>query len=702
VDDFVREIRLLFLATFLFGAFAPAAFAGPEDDVDLSNADRCDFLDPAVCLYPFPNGFFTTGSGAERRLNLNPESMPKNVAGQGVDPSAWNRNDGFSPGQLIVTKVPGLDTPAAFRKTRAVPVTDMRQTYRRNQPIVVIDTKTSRRHLIWSELDANAESPEDVVLQIRPGRNFAEGRRYIVALRNLKDAQGRTIAAQPGFRIYRDRLKTDEPAIENRRAHFESIFRTLRRAHIARRDLYLAWDFTVASERNLSERMLAVRNDAFAQLGDTTLGDLQVQGESPQFLVTDVQDYDESENRFLMRRVEGRVMVPCYLDMPACPPGSSFNYGEGNIPAQLPGNMQAAVFICNIPRIAAERPVKPSLYGHGLLGDASEVDSEKLQRIGNKYGFVFCATDWSGMSSEDLPNVGTILTDVSRLDTLADRGQQGMLNFLYLGRAMIHPDGFSSDPAFQAGGKSVIDTARLHYVGGSQGGIMGGGLAPFAPDYTRAYLGVPGMNYSTLLTRSSDFDEYSVVMYASYRNEIERPLLFSLVQILWDRAEADGYAHHMVRDPYPDTPLHRVLLHEAFGDHQVANVATEVEARTIRAPVRRPMVDPGRSRDRRPWYGIPRIRRFPFSGPAALVVGEIGPLRTENGEEKGTPAPPTTNTPNTEGVDPHGPDFSETPAGQKQIARFLLTGRVFEVCPRGVPCYLDGWKGPSKKKKRRR
>jgi hypothetical protein len=305
------------------------------------------------------------------------------------------------------------------------------------------------------------------------------------------------------------------------------------------------------------------------------------------------------------------------------------------------------------------------------------------------------------MSREDIPNAVTILNDLSRMATLADRGQQGMLNFLYLGRAMIHPDGFSSDPAFQLGGEPVIDTRRLHFVGGSQGGIMGGGLTPFAPDFTRAYLGVPGMNYSTLLTRSVDFDSYSVVMYNSYPSQIERPLLFSLVQILWDRAEANGYAHHMVRDRYPDTPRHRVLLHEAFGDHQVANVTTEVEARTIRARVRRPMVDPGRSRDRMPWYGIPRIAKFPFSGRAALVVGEIGPLRTEDGEEKGTPPPPITNTPNDQGVDPHGPDLSETRAGQKQIARFLLTGKVFNVCPKRKPCYLDGWKGPPRRKRAR-
>ena len=33
-------------------------------------------------------------------------------------------------------------------------------------------------------------------------------------------------------------------------------------------DLFLAWDFTVASERNLSERMLSIRDQSLAALGD--------------------------------------------------------------------------------------------------------------------------------------------------------------------------------------------------------------------------------------------------------------------------------------------------------------------------------------------------------------------------------------------------------------------------------------------------
>ncbi len=57
------------------------------------------------------------------------------------------------------------------------------------------------------------------------------------------------------------------------------------------------------------------------------------------------------------------------------------------------------------------------------------------------------------------------------------------------------------------------------------------------------------MNYSTLLRRSVDFDQYAQVLYANYPNELERPLILSLIQNLWDRGEANGYAHHMTRRP---------------------------------------------------------------------------------------------------------------------------------------------------------
>ena len=674
------------------------------------NADRCDFLDPAVCLYPWPNDHFTRAdpsTATGRRLNLNLLSMPRNVEGKPIDPTEFNRNDGFSPGNLIVTKVPGLDTPEAFARTGAVPITDMGRTFDPDQPVVVINARTGERHLIWSELDANPESPRDVTLIVRPAVNFEEGERYVVALRRLRNASGELIPPSRGFQVYRDRLITTQPEVERRRPHMESLFDTLARAGIARDDLYLAWDFTVGSQRSLSERMLHIRDDAFAQLGDTNLADMEVQGRSPDFVVTRVTNLSTGEDDRIARRIEGRIVVPCYLAAPACPPGSGFTYGSNGLPLRLPGNTMAANFVCNVPRAAVDGPTvvpgRPSLYGHGLLGTASQVSGGASRSLANEHNFVMCATDWIGMAQEDIPNVLTILNDLSRFHTLADRVQQGMLNFLYLGRAMIHPDGFSSDPAFQfaRGGplRSAIDTSRLYYVGGSQGGIIGGSLTAVAPDFDRASLGVPGMNYSTLLQRSIDFDEYGAAMYASYPAEIDRQLQFSLVQLLWDRAEANGYAHHMTSDPYPNTPPHEVLLNMAFGDHQVANVTTEVEARTIGAHVRVPGLDPGRSPDVTPHYGIPPIGAYPFAG-SALTVWDIGPLRTEDGRVKGTPPPPTTNTPNREGVDPHGPDSSEEVTGRQQVSNFLRPGgQVIDVCgPR--PCYLAGWTGPPSRRDR--
>ena len=133
--------------------------------------------------------------------------------------------------------------------------------------------------------------------------------------------------------------------------------------------------------------------------------------------------------------------------------------------------------------------------------------------------------------------------------------------------------------------------------------------------------------------------------------------------MLWDRGEPDGYPQHMTTDPYPNTPRAPVLLHMAFGDHQVANIATEVEARTIGAKIRLPAVDPGRHTDVHPYYGIEPITRYPYRG-SALVVWDIGPLRGD----LGTPPPPITNTAPRPGRDPHGITGREASA-QLQFSR---------------------------------
>lgn len=295
---------------------------------------------------------------------------------------------------------------------------------------------------------------------------------------------------------------------------------------------------------------------------------------------------------------------------------------------------------------------------------------------------LFCGTTWTGMAAEDTKNVIGVLGNLDRFPTVADRLQQGVLDFLYLGRLMIHPQGFVAAPAFRPQGRPVIDTSHLYYDGNSQGGIEGGITTAVAPDFTRAVLGVSGMDYGgLLLLRSKDWPTYQGFLDAAYPDPSERPLLLALIQQLWDRGEPDAYAAHMTSDPLPGTPAHTVLMQIALGDHQVTDYAAEVEARTIGARIYRPALDAGRWPGRRPGQYIRAIPRFPWAG-SALVYWDSGPGRTD--------PPPLANVPPPHGQDPHE-DPRSTRAARVQKSDFLRPdGRVVDVCS-GRPCHTDAY-----------
>ncbi len=622
----------------------------------------CDFLDTADCLFPYPSDYLTIAdptTDTGRRVHYAVDTMPRNTGDVPITPDDYNLNDGFSPGSSILLKVPGVD----LAETGAVPITDLERAFDADQPVVVINADTLERHLIWAELDANATTDEARALILRPAKNFTEGARYIVALRNLKDAEGATIPAGADFAAYRDGTPTGDPVKEARRAHMEALFDTLTDAGIAREDLYLAWDFTVASTRNLTERLLFVRDDGFARLGS----------DAPAFTVTTVQDEVDAN---IFRIVDGTYTVERYVDAETAP--ARFVLDANGLPTHQ--GTQTALFRCIIPRAALANaaatavPARASIYGHGLLGQHTEVGAGNVRNMANEHNFVFCATRWIGMSIEDVVNAVFTLQNMALFPNLTDRLQQAMLNQLFLARLMIHPQGFISDAAFQdSGGNPVIDTSDVFYDGNSQGGIFGATVMAIAQDITRGVLGVPGMNYSLLLTRSVDFDDYKPFFYPAYPSELQRPLILALIQMLWDRSDPNGYAAHIVNDPLPNTPSHEVLLHSAFGDHQVANVSTEIEARTIGIPVHQPALAPGRHTDVDPYFAIAPVPSYPHAGSALIIW------------DSGEPAPPIENIPPTAGSDPHS-DPRNSVIGRQQKSDFLQTGGfVSDVCS-GAPC----------------
>jgi hypothetical protein len=666
---------------------APAAAASP--------AAACQPYGAKPCMFPFPDDRLTVAarrSATGLRVHLPQAAMPANTSGVQMKVGPYDQADGFSPGSAIVIHVAGLDNPAAMARTGAVGLMNMGASRAKRAPIVLIDQDTGKREPIWSELDANASSPATTDLVIHPGRDLTEGHTYIVALRNLRTSSGTPIASPSWFA----RLRTGHGlgrALRAQRTRYQAIFRSLRRARISvDSHLYEAWNFTVASTRSETGGMLAIRDAAFAQLGDHDLADLKVQGRAPKFAVTGSTALTGSggapvvaPNGVTFTVVDGTYRVPCYLKVcgPTATPG--FHYSSKGLyrtPTQIKGNVATTNFECLVPSSATPlTPARISVYGHGLLGSASEVTDGWMQALASQYDMVFCATDFWGLAQGDTPADAAALGNLNRFQPVIDRLQQGALNNLFLGRLMLNRHGLASNPAFQRSGAPVIETKRLYYDGNSQGGIMGGMLTALAPDWNRAVLGVTGIDYANLLVqRSTDFAPFGSIVYAAYPDQSTHPLILDLMQQLWDRGDPDGYAQQMTTHPLPDTPRHQVLMQVAYGDFQVSMYSAAVEARTIGASVYRPALDADRARDAHLFYGLPSIGHFPFRG-SAIEIWDSGPGRVQ--------PPPVGNLPPvaaSNNIDPHE-DVRNTPAAQLQMSDFWRpSGTVANVCG-GAPCH---------------
>ncbi|GAA1299867.1 hypothetical protein [Saccharothrix xinjiangensis] len=622
-------------------------------------ADRAGGCDPlgggSECLLPFPSDWHTrpdptTPTG--RRLAFTRDVLPRNALGSAVDPTAWNRADGFSPGSALIAHVPGLDPVASGM----APVTDIGRSLDAGSPVVLLDAATGERWPHWAEIDSN--DPQRRALLVHPARNFRDGHRYVVALRDLRDAAGDPVPPNAAYAKVAGAPLPDHDPLSARQRQLRPSLGTLAAHGVDPLSLHLAWDFTVASTHSLTRDLFTMRDDALRSLGSR----------APASTVTGVTDFTPEQDARIAREVTGRVTVPSYLTLPGGLPGSVLRRRADGTPRRSLFGPVEAQFRCEVPRSAFTEPSWPALYGHGLLGSRSEVGAGNVKAMAAEHGFTFCATDWIGMAQDDIPVVLAALADVTLFAAIPERSQQGMVNALFLGRALAHPQGLVAHRAFRTDDdRPLVDTTRpLVFDGNSQGGILGGALVAASPDIGAAVLGVTGMNYGLLLNRSSDFAPFHQVLDLSYPDRLRQQVVIQLLQLLWDRGETNGYANGL-RD-------RRVLMHIAFGDHQVANVAADVQARTIGARLASPALAPGRGPDRVPHWGI-EPARLPHAGSAMVVW------------DSGTPAPPTTNTPPTEpehGRDPHSDPRSSVDA-RRQKAAFLTGGVVVDVCG-GAPC----------------
>ena len=290
--------------------------------VALQNPERCELLNDIECLLPYPSSRFLRPDASTRtgyRVDLPAEGMPAvvvgslaNFLGGGrslLDPAPYNRSDGFSPMahvlmhfpqgvDLAQSKVARLESPDGLFDDRSK---------RRKHPTVLLEVETGRRVPHFIENDSRGASGR-VTTVLRPAESLLPAHTYIVAVRRLRGADGALLEAESPFAALRDRRPTSIAAVEARREEMESLFKTLRRHRIKRRDLILAFDFRTQSDADLTAEMVSMRDQAFEILAERPLGE----GINVSFALT-VTPAAECEPGLVWQALLGTFEVPNFL-----------------------------------------------------------------------------------------------------------------------------------------------------------------------------------------------------------------------------------------------------------------------------------------------------------------------------------------------------------------------------------------------------
>ena len=627
-----------------------------NSDTALPIEAQCNPLGLDHCMTPWPSAVFevddaTTMTG--RHLAIPDKTLPTNFDGLTIDPTGWNKADGFSPSAPMVMSFPG-----GVSADGLPPADNMDISLAPDSPTVLIDMTTGERVAHFAELDAQAAAtPDSQALFIRPSQRLIGGHRYAVAITNrVKAADGGELAIPPGFAALRDNKHTDHSLLEAARPRFADVLDALDTAGFPAADLVVAWDFTVASDDFIHRDMIAARDRTVVALDAHPIAFT---------ILTDAQVNDGSQ---IKRKITGTLDAPLFLtNSGRFNPGVVMARDADDLP-EVQGFYQIP-FTAIVPACAytALAPVPMVIYGHGLMGDSGETAGGVQSKTAQDDCLVFVGTDMRGMSTGDLPAVVGALNDMNTAGEVFEKLEQGLVNHITLVRAMRTT--FAQQLFVDAANanKPLVDPTKVFYYGLSQGAIFGTAVMAYEPTIQRAVLGVGGANYSTLLDRSADWPQYRTILNGGYGDSLDDTLVIGLCQMRWDKVEGSGVVNTVLNGA-PTAPIAKQLLMEiALSDEQVPNLGSYWQARSMGIPVLGPSPVT-------PW-GL-TVTASPLAPGASAILIMDG----------GAPAPPSTNLP-APAVSPSMHDLTRTQAAtRRQIKEFFDTGMIVNECAGVCTC----------------
>lgn len=625
---------------------------GGGDDVAYEPTD-CDPIDPSVCALPWPSNLYLIEDDEQitgHSLQFGATTLPKGE--KQISPEPWNGLDGYGVSTPMLFKAPNLDLSDLPSETNSRGSWDGEIG---NAGLFKVEEDGSLSRVpFWIEQDLR-ETPDKALYYIRPAVVLEENTRYVVMLRNLQDTSGASIERSDAFDTLIQNKGKQDPELSGRQDRFNEVFDKLETIGVPREELYLAWDFNTISHEKLHGNLLAGR--------DLILNEIQKNGVRMYDLNIKVHQRDDASadnyNKLIRYEIRGNFDTPTIIKRVA---GLDLFHKDENGNLALNGTEKRPFWV-NIPYSAVGEDAEQAplmQYGHGLMNEGGEIENGPQELIAEQFNYIYFAGNWTGMSIPDFGGIANALMDFSKFRTLADKMNQGILEFVVLAYAMQH-EFFELDEIQALDEPIQADTDTIFYSGNSQGGIYGPTYMAISPVVNLGQMGVPGSNYNMLLQRSTAFDRYASIGYGTYDSDPTKwELALVAAQTLWDMTDSSSWYRHLMDDPNK-----HVLATPARGDYQVSPLTNLIMANT--SPALKVMT--GWGQDVTQW-GLEETN-YPHTGSGIVIynLGHDWPAPGNN--------PPVEED---DGNDPHSLTRHIREL-QEQVDHFLRSGgEIIDVC----------------------
>ncbi len=524
------------------------------------------------CLGPWPSEWGMVEDPATAtgwRVHLRNEMFFGQSGALPLDLAMFDRLDGASPLAPVVVDVP-FDLDTAFLAGHGQDALTLDPDY----PIALVRLSDGSRTRLMVEMDQNNRDGTwegRHPLLLRPVEPMAFGERYLVVLGPVTAGDGTPLEPTPAFAALRDGTPAegeDAAWIESLRADYEdALFPAAEAAGFRREDLVAAWAFRVASEEATAGLVRAMRSAA--------LDAIAAEGGVP--FTIDYAEQDVDENTALL--LSGTFQPPSFLS-----PDSELVVDEAGAPV-LQADRPAYRWALSVPTgLDPATPAPLTVFGHGLFGSGDDyllgsIGEDAIRPMAAEAGEVVVATDWIGLTNEDLQDIALeVIEDLGRLTMVTDRLAQSLVNNVALVE-LVRGALQEADEVLALGRQAdLVDPEVLHYYGVSLGGIQGTSFVAIEDRVQRAVLAVPGAGWDTMIRRSTNFADFDQLLDAVYEDPLAQAVLLALAQGYFDVVDPGNVGRSLAgRSDLV------AVWQEAIGDCQVPNVATDLLVRAVDA-----------------------------------------------------------------------------------------------------------------------